>query len=149
MYGFVAGGAALSQIQLSRARTCARSGPLRMVQESGTSTKANLNTKEVRKDVIKSGVNVNETGAGVFGFTAFAEQWNGRMAMLGLVAAVAQELRTGQGVIKQLGLSDSQGYVLVFVMLGFSLFASLGYITVKKGEQMDAAMGKDNRGENF
>lgn len=32
-----------------------------------------------------------------FGFTQFAETWNGRLAMLGFVVAAATEYFTGQG----------------------------------------------------
>ncbi|MFN4867079.1 MAG: chlorophyll a/b-binding protein [Cyanobium sp.] len=39
-----------------------------------------------------------------FGFVAFAETWNGRMAMLGFVIGLATELLTGQGIIQQIGL---------------------------------------------
>jgi len=39
-----------------------------------------------------------------FGFVAFAEAWNGRLAMLGFVIALATELLTGQGILGQLGL---------------------------------------------
>ncbi len=39
-----------------------------------------------------------------FGFTQFAETWNGRMAMLGFVIGIATELLTGQGILSQLGL---------------------------------------------
>jgi len=39
-----------------------------------------------------------------FGFTRFAELWNGRLAMLGFVAAVIGELVTGQGLLSQMGL---------------------------------------------
>lgn len=39
-----------------------------------------------------------------FGFTNFAETWNGRLAMLGFVIAIAIELVTGQGILSQLGL---------------------------------------------
>ena len=39
-----------------------------------------------------------------FGFTAFAENWNGRLAMLGFVIGVATELLTGKGILSQLGL---------------------------------------------
>jgi Chlorophyll A-B binding protein len=39
-----------------------------------------------------------------FGFTNFAENWNGRLAMLGFVIAIATELLTGKGVLAQLGL---------------------------------------------
>jgi hypothetical protein len=37
-----------------------------------------------------------------WGFTDRAERWNGRLAMLGFVIAVATEFLTGQGVIAQL-----------------------------------------------
>jgi len=39
-----------------------------------------------------------------FGFTQFAETWNGRLAMLGFVIGVATELLTGQGILSQIGL---------------------------------------------
>ncbi len=39
-----------------------------------------------------------------FGFTPSAENLNGRMAMIGFVAAVVTELVTGQGVLHFLGL---------------------------------------------
>ena len=39
-----------------------------------------------------------------FGFTAFAENWNGRLAMIGFIAAVIIEYVTGQGVLHFLGL---------------------------------------------
>ncbi|MDJ0799602.1 MAG: chlorophyll a/b-binding protein [Calothrix sp. MO_167.B12] len=39
-----------------------------------------------------------------FGFTKFAETWNGRLAMLGFVIAIATELVTGQSILSQLGL---------------------------------------------
>ncbi len=39
-----------------------------------------------------------------FGFTNFAETWNGRLAMLGFIIGLATELLTGQGILSQLGL---------------------------------------------
>ena len=39
-----------------------------------------------------------------FGFVAFAETWNGRMAMLGFVIGFATELLTGQSILSQIGL---------------------------------------------
>lgn len=39
-----------------------------------------------------------------FGFTRFAEIWNGRLAMIGFIAAVVVEYYTGQGILAQLGL---------------------------------------------
>ncbi|HEY9817387.1 MAG: high light inducible protein [Leptolyngbya sp. DLM2.Bin15] len=39
-----------------------------------------------------------------FGFTKFAETWNGRLAMMGFVIGLATELLTGQGILTQIGL---------------------------------------------
>ncbi len=39
-----------------------------------------------------------------FGFTKFAETWNGRLAMLGFAIGLATELLTGQGILSQLGI---------------------------------------------
>ncbi|MDJ0508441.1 MAG: chlorophyll a/b-binding protein [Crocosphaera sp.] len=39
-----------------------------------------------------------------FGFTSFAENWNGRLAMLGFLIGIATEYLTGQGILSQLGL---------------------------------------------
>ena len=38
------------------------------------------------------------------GFTAFAENWNGRLAMLGFLIGLLTELMTGKGILAQLGL---------------------------------------------
>ena len=38
------------------------------------------------------------------GFTRFSELWNGRLAMIGFVAAIAVEYFTGQGILGQLGI---------------------------------------------
>ena len=38
------------------------------------------------------------------GFTFFAEQLNGRMAMMGFVIGLATELLTGKGILAQLGI---------------------------------------------
>jgi hypothetical protein len=39
-----------------------------------------------------------------FGFTASAENLNGRLAMIGFIAAIVVELVSGQGVLHFLGL---------------------------------------------
>ncbi len=39
-----------------------------------------------------------------FGFVAFAETWNGRLAMMGFVIGLTTELLTGQGILSQIGL---------------------------------------------
>lgn len=38
------------------------------------------------------------------GFTKFAENWNGRLAMLGFIIGLATEYLTGQGILSQLGI---------------------------------------------
>jgi hypothetical protein len=45
-----------------------------------------------------------ETQENKFGFTAFAETWNGRLAMLGFAIGLIVELMTGQGILSQLGI---------------------------------------------
>ena len=39
-----------------------------------------------------------------FGFVNFAEVWNGRLAMIGLLIGLSTELLTGQGILGQMGL---------------------------------------------
>ena len=39
-----------------------------------------------------------------FGFVAFAEAWNGRLAMLGFVIGLGTELLTGKSILSQIGL---------------------------------------------
>lgn len=39
-----------------------------------------------------------------WGFTQSAENWNGRLAMIGFISAVILELTTGQGVLHFLGI---------------------------------------------
>ena len=41
---------------------------------------------------------------GKFGFTSSAENWNGRLAMIGFSAALILELTTGQGVLHFFGV---------------------------------------------
>ncbi len=38
-----------------------------------------------------------------FGFSNFAEIWNGRLATLGFVIGLGTELLTGQGILSQVG----------------------------------------------
>ncbi|MEB3831708.1 high light inducible protein [Phormidium sp. CCY1219] len=45
-----------------------------------------------------------ETQEPKFGFTDFAETWNGRLAMLGFTIGILTELMTGQGILSQIGL---------------------------------------------
>ncbi|MGI0494713.1 chlorophyll a/b-binding protein [Alkalinema pantanalense CENA528] len=47
---------------------------------------------------------VEDRNAWKFGFTPQAELWNGRLAMIGFVAALITEVVSGQGVLEFLGL---------------------------------------------
>jgi len=39
-----------------------------------------------------------------FGFVHFAETWNGRLAMIGILIGLSTELLTGQSILVQIGL---------------------------------------------
>tara|TARA_Y100001968_G_scaffold323966_1_gene362478 strand:+ start:619 stop:765 length:147 start_codon:yes stop_codon:yes gene_type:complete len=39
-----------------------------------------------------------------FGFVNFAEIWNGRLAMIGILIGLGTELLTGQGILGQMGI---------------------------------------------
>ncbi len=76
-------------------------------------------------------LNVNPTGKGVFGFSNFAEAWNGRMAMLGFAAGIAGEAITGKGILAQIGIDTAGGNILVALFLaGFTAAALVGYYAI-------------------
>ena len=39
-----------------------------------------------------------------WGFTIYAETWNGRLAMMGFMIGLGTELLTGQGILDQIGM---------------------------------------------
>ena len=39
-----------------------------------------------------------------FGLVNFAEIWNGRMAMMGILIGLGTELFTGQSILRQIGI---------------------------------------------
>ena len=39
-----------------------------------------------------------------FGFSSFAETWNGRLAMMGFIIGLGTEILTGQGILSQIGM---------------------------------------------
>ena len=49
-------------------------------------------------------MNQEDRNAVKFGFTPQAENWNGRLAMIGFAAAVVIELLSGEGVLHFWGL---------------------------------------------
>ena len=46
----------------------------------------------------------NNTMDSKFGFSSFAETWNGRLAMMGFIIGLGTELLTGQGILSQIGM---------------------------------------------
>lgn len=54
--------------------------------------------------VIETTLDAMNESTSRFGFVAFAETWNGRLAMLGFVIGLGTELLTGQGILTQIGL---------------------------------------------
>jgi hypothetical protein len=89
---------------------------------------SNDNSKTTNKTV---GLNVNPTGAGVFGFSNFAETWNGRMAMIGLFAGFANEVLTGKGILAQVGITGGISVLFTLFFVGFTVATLLGYYAIK------------------
>ena len=93
-----------------------------------TPTKPESNDNKAPKVV---GFNVNPTGAGIFGFSNFAETWNGRMAMIGLVAGFTNEVLTGKGILAQVGITGGISVLFTLFFTGFTFATLLGYYAVK------------------
>ena len=47
---------------------------------------------------------MNDKNQPRFGFVNFAETWNGRMAMMGILSGLGTELITGQSILRQIGI---------------------------------------------
>ena len=47
---------------------------------------------------------MNNENESRFGFVNFAETWNGRMAMMGILIGLGTELITGQSILRQIGI---------------------------------------------
>ena len=47
---------------------------------------------------------MNDENQARFGFVNFAETWNGRMAMMGILIGLGTELITGQSILRQIGI---------------------------------------------
>ena len=47
---------------------------------------------------------INDAMDSKFGFSSFAETWNGRLAMMGFIIGLGTELLTGQGILSQIGM---------------------------------------------
>ena len=49
---------------------------------------------------------MNDENQARFGFVNFAETWNGRMAMMGILIGLGTELITGQSILRQIGIGS-------------------------------------------
>ena len=47
---------------------------------------------------------MNEENQTRFGFVNFAETWNGRLAMMGILIGLGTELITVQSILRQIGI---------------------------------------------
>lgn len=64
------------------------------------------------------------TDEGLFGFSPFAEQWTGRLAMMGFLTSIVEEAITGRGTLGQIGL-DTPNQTLLILIINLSVGASL------------------------
>ena len=53
---------------------------------------------------IKYGLQMKDNFEPRYGFVNFAEIWNGRLAMMGILIGLTTELLTGQGILTQMGI---------------------------------------------
>jgi len=75
--------------------------------------------------------NFNEPPRGPFGMKKNAEIWNGRVAQMGFVIVLIQELITGKGVVQ--GLAEGDFINLAFAGATFAAVLALSAVVVLKG----------------
>jgi len=63
-----------------------------------------LSAQQQQKSTCKVIKFFNDAMGSKFGFSSFAEIWNGRLAMMGFVIGLGTELLTGQGILSQIGM---------------------------------------------
>tara|TARA_Y100001933_G_scaffold204790_1_gene207148 strand:- start:264 stop:476 length:213 start_codon:yes stop_codon:yes gene_type:complete len=61
-------------------------------------------TQQRQKSIRKVSKLINDVMGIKFSFSSFAETWNGRLAMMGLIISLGTELLTGQGILAQIGM---------------------------------------------
>jgi hypothetical protein len=73
------------------------------------------------------------TDEGLFGFRPFAEQWCGRLAMMGFVVSIVEEAMTGRGTLAQIGFETPSPVTLALVCGVFGTATLVGTAdTVRK-----------------
>ena len=60
--------------------------------------------QQTQKSACKVVKFLNDAMNSKFGFSSFAETWNGRLAMMGFIIGLGTELLTGQGILSQIGM---------------------------------------------
>ena len=60
--------------------------------------------QQTQKSASKVVTFLNDAMNSKFGFSSFAETWNGRLAMMGFIIGLGTELLTGQGILSQIGM---------------------------------------------
>ena len=71
---------------------------------------------------------MNEENQTRFGFVNFAETWNGRLAMMGILIGLGTELITGQSILRQIGI-------------GWENFKDLDYLTSSASISITLSLG--------
>ena len=60
-----------------------------------------------------------------FGFVNFAEIWNGRLAMVGILIGLTTEVLTGQGILTQMGIGWETNFLLIIFCLIWKVLENL------------------------
>ena len=64
-----------------------------------------INSSSKRENIISTReLIMTDDNQSRFGFVNFAETWNGRMAMMGILIGLGTELITGQSILRQIGI---------------------------------------------
>lgn len=64
------------------------------------------------------------TDEGIFGFRPFAENWVGRLAMMGFITSIVEEAITGKGTLQQIGF-NTPDINLMWTIIGLASAATL------------------------
>eukprot|EP00899_Mesostigma_viride_P018723 jgi/Mesvir1/26852/Mv20602-RA.1 len=125
-------------------------GPVAAFSNSRKDKKGNVAVSAVLSeptpsDAIAQGMGF-DTSDGIFGFTPFAELWAGRLAMMGFATGAAEELLTGHGILRQIGLTTPNDTLLLAITIlagGATLLATIRTVdAVQKGKLSAASLSR-------